>query len=115
MSSYRIAIVGPQESVSGFALLGVDIVPARDIQEGIAALHRLKKEAVEERGVQRNVYGIVFATEDIVSALSPEDQRRLSRGALPAIVPLPAVAGGTGYGLERLKQITERAIGSNIL
>jgi V/A-type H+-transporting ATPase subunit F len=115
MSSYRIAIVGPQESISGFALLGVDTVPVNTPQEGIAALHRLKKDAVEERGVARNVYGIVFATEDIMSALSPDDERRLSRGALPAIIPLPAVAGGTGYGLERLKKITEHAIGSNIL
>ncbi len=40
--------------------------------------------------------------------------RRASKG-YRAIIPLPAVAGGTGYGLERLKKITEHAIGSNIL
>jgi V/A-type H+/Na+-transporting ATPase subunit F len=115
MSSYRIAIVGPREAVAGFALLGVDVVAATHADEAIAHLYRLKKAMRIEDGRERNVYGVIFVAEDLLQQLSPDDERRLSRGALPAIVPLPSHRGATGYGLLRLKRIVERAVGSDIL
>lgn len=116
MSNYRIAIVGQKEAIQGFALLGVDIVPAHTGPEAAEALLRLKKEmSLDETGRERNRYAIVFVTEDLASQLSAEDERKLARGTLPAISPLPSFRGSTGYATERLKRIVERAIGSNIL
>lgn len=116
MSTYRIAIVGSRQSVQGFSLLGADIVPAESTAEAIAELYRLKKVMTkDDRGVERNAYAIVFVTEDLASGIPPEDEKKLARGALPAIIPLPSHRGSSGYGLARLKRIVERAVGSDIL
>ena len=116
MSSYRIAIVGQKEAVQGFALLGLDIVPAYDTNEAVDALLRLKRQMrTDDTGREHNEYAIVFVTEDLASGISPDDERKLSRGALPAIIALPSHRGSTGYSLERLKRIVERAVGSDIL
>lgn len=114
--NHRIAIVGSKEAVSGFSLLGIHAVPASSQEEALSKLFELKKEmARDENGIERNVYAIVFVTEEFLADLSPDDEKRLTRGALPAIIPLPSHAGSTGYGMERLNRIVERAIGSNIL
>ena len=120
--NYKLAIVGSPEAVSGFALLGAEIVPALNSQEAINALLRLKRETqTDSSGVERPTYAIVFVTEDLASGMSPEDEKKLSRGALPAIVPLPdhrAAEEDTKierYGLQRLRHIVERAVGTDIL
>lgn len=116
MSKYQIAIVGPKDAVAGFALLGVRVAAAQSTQEAAETLLRLKKEMrKDEDGIERNVYGIVFVSEDLLSGLSIDDQKKLARGALPAIIPLPSHRGATGFGQDRLKRIVERAIGSDIL
>lgn len=116
MNGYRIAIVGTREAVAGFALLGLDVVPVDDRAKLVEELYRLKKEtAKDDRGMERNRYAIVFITEDLAAAVSPDDEKKLSKGALPAFIPLPSHKGPSGYGLERLKRIVERAIGSDIL
>lgn len=116
MSAYKIAIVGPKEAVEGFALLGIHIVPTSSHQEAVKALLELKKAThTDEHGRERHLYGILFVLEDVVSSMSPDDERKLSRGTLPAIVPLPSHRGSTGYAAERLRKLVERAVGSNIL
>lgn len=113
---YRIAIVGTKETVGGFALLGVDIVPVDNGEQAVEELLRLKKTLQkDEKGVDRNTYAIIFITEDLAGAISPDDEKKLARGALPAIIPIPSHRGSTGYGLERLRRIVERAVGSDIL
>lgn len=116
MSNYKIAIVGQKEAVQGFALLGVDIVPAYSTAEAVENLYKLKKATqTDDTGRERNQYAIVFVTEDLMAGISAEDERRLSKGALPAIISLPSHRGSSGYALDRLKRIVERAVGSNIL
>lgn len=113
--SYRIAIVGSRDAVAGFALLGVDVVAVTDSTDVPAELFRLKKSLRMENGKERNTYGIVFVSEELLQALPAEDMKRLSKGALPAVIPLPSHHGSSGYGLARLKSIVERAVGSDIL
>lgn len=113
---YRLAIVGSKEAVAGFAILGADIKAANTTEEAVEALLSLKKEMqTDDKGIERNKYAIVFITEDLASGISPEDEKKLARGALPAIIPVPSHKGSTGYGLQRLKRIVERAVGSDIL
>jgi V/A-type H+-transporting ATPase subunit F len=115
MSTYRIAIVGQKEAVAGFALLGIDVMTVQDAVEAVKELFRLKKMTSVVDGKERNAYGVVFVSEDLLQGASPDDHRRLARGALPAIVPLPSHRGSTGYSMQRLKSFIERAIGSDIL
>lgn len=114
--NYKLAIVGSAEAIAGFALLGAETFPANTAEEATEALFKLKKEMqVDEKGIERNVYAIVFITEDLASGITPDDEKKLAKGALPAIVPLPSHKGSSGYGMARLKRIVERAIGSDIL
>ncbi|PIR52933.1 V-type ATP synthase subunit F [Candidatus Peregrinibacteria bacterium CG10_big_fil_rev_8_21_14_0_10_49_10] len=113
---YRIAMVGSKEAVGGFALLGADIVPVQSSAQAVEELYNLKRTMTkDEQGIERNTYAIVFITEDLSSGISPEDEKKLARGALPAIIPIPSHQGSTGYGLQRLRRIVERAVGSDIL
>ncbi len=112
---YKIAIVGTRQAVAGFSLLGVDIVPVESSDEAVEELMRLKKETRTEGGREVQTYAIVFITEDLAGSISPDDEKKLARGALPAIIPLPSHQGSSGYGLTRLKRIVERAVGSDIL
>ncbi|MCA9370347.1 MAG: V-type ATP synthase subunit F [Candidatus Peregrinibacteria bacterium] len=112
---YKIAIVGSREAIAGFSLLGVDTVPADSSQQAVEELMRLKKETRNENGREVQTYAIIFVTEDMAQGMSPDDEKKLAKGALPAIIPLPSHQGSTGYGLERLKRIVERAVGSDIL
>lgn len=113
---YRIAMVGPEEAVAGFSLLGVHIHPAHTAEEALKALYALKKAThLDDSGRERQTYAIVFVAEDLIANLSQEDERRLSRGALPAIVPLPSHRGSSGQAVERLRHLVERAVGSDIL
>jgi V/A-type H+-transporting ATPase subunit F len=113
---HRIAIVGSREAVGGFALLGIDIVPVRSTTEAVEELYRLKKTTQpDDHGIERPLYAIVFLTEDLASGIHPDDEKKLARGALPAIIPIPSHEGASGYGPARLKRIVERAVGSDIL
>ncbi len=112
----RIAIVGPQEVIAGFTLLGADIVAAHSQIEALEILYRLKKETQrDERGIERPMYGIIFVSEYLMTNLPIEEERKLAKGALPAIIPLPSHRGSTGFSSDRLRRIVERAVGSNIL
>jgi V/A-type H+/Na+-transporting ATPase subunit F len=112
----RIAFVGPEESVRAFALLGVDIVPAREQGEAIAHIHRLRKDMTkDDRGIERNTYAIIFVSEHLVHDLPREEEAKFSGSFLPAIIPTPSNRGNATAGVARLKKLVERAVGSDIL
>jgi vacuolar-type H+-ATPase subunit F/Vma7 len=112
----KIAFVGPEESVRAFSLLGVEIVPARTQPEALAELHRLRKAmAKDDRGIERNEYAIVFVSEHLVHDLPREDEAKFASTFLPAIIPTPSNKGDASAGVERLKKLVERAVGSDIL
>lgn len=115
MSSYRIAMVGSREAVAGFALLGVDIVPVESPEDAQQELLRLRRVTATDGGVERPLYAIIFVSEDLMEGIAPDDERKLAQNVLPAVIPLPSHRGSTGYGLERLRRIVERAVGSDIL
>ena len=76
----------------------------KESSEGLKVIATLARECAGGKEITAFAGGI-----------SAEDEKKLSRGALPAIIPLPSHQGSSGYGLARLKRIVERAIGSDIL
>jgi V/A-type H+/Na+-transporting ATPase subunit F len=114
--NYKIAIVGPKDAIAGFSLLGADTKTVNTGAQAVEMLYALKKEKrLDSDGIERQAYAIIFITEDFAQSISADDEKRLSKGALPAIVPVPSHKGSTGYSVQRLKRIVERAIGSDIL
>lgn len=111
--TYRIAIIGPEDVVSGFRALGVDAHPAESSTALLETLARIKRAQTDEADGVR--YAVVIVTESLVATVPPDDWERASRGVLPAVVVLPDLTGSSGEGIRKLRRLAERAIGSDIL
>lgn len=101
---YKIGVLGDRDSVYGFGALGLRVFPVEEAEEGARLLRRLAEEG----------YAVLYVTEALCAQL-PEELERLRERPLPAVVPIPGVAGNTGMGLEQVKRSVEQAVGSNIL
>lgn len=99
---YRVAVVGDQESIYGFTVLGMEAVEAQSAQEAKAILERLIEEQFE-------IIYVIEALYEQLQGMMMEEQ------LLPAIIPIPGVLGNTGCGMARVKRSVERAVGSDIL
>jgi V/A-type H+-transporting ATPase subunit F len=106
---YKIAVMGDQDSIYGFAALGLDIFPikARN-EEALLEGSRKLRELVNEE------YAVIYITEALAEILK-EDILRYSSEKIPAIIPIPGVSGNTGLGLRMVKRSVEKAVGSDIL
>lgn len=111
--NYNIAIVGPKEAIIGFKAVGLTPFFCNETQAGIELLQKIKKETNDPSHSEK--YAIVFITEELAQSIPTDDWAKLTSEALPAIISLPSHQGSTGFGLERLNRIVERAVGSNIL
>lgn len=131
-SDYKIAIVGPKKVVSGFKSLGVDAFNAEDAENAVAVIRELRAKGKDDlparlperersqtgdaqAGSTETPYAVVIVTENLVSNMSEDDYARITKGALPALVVLPGLEGSTGQSKKKLKELTERAVGSDIL
>lgn len=101
---YKIGVLGDRDSVYGFGALGLRVFPVEEAEEGARLLRHLAEEG----------YAVLYVTEALCAQL-PEELERLRERPLPAVVPIPGVAGNTGMGLEQVKRSVEQAVGSNIL
>ncbi|MBT4384737.1 V-type ATP synthase subunit F [Candidatus Peregrinibacteria bacterium] len=111
MSKYEIAIIGPREVVLGFKAIGLQTEFSMNAEETLQKLTELKSQKVDER----EKYAIIFILESHAKNIPKEEYKKITNDALPAIIALPGPEGSTGFGIERLGQIVEKAIGSNIL
>lgn len=101
---YKIAVIGDYGSIYGFAALGLDTFPVKDLEEAKAQFHQLAGGA----------YAVIYITEALAAQLEHEIEKY--RGAvLPAIILIPGVSGNTGAGIDSVKKSVEQAVGSDIL
>lgn len=101
---YKIAVLGPYDSIYGFAALGLDIFPASAPEEG---RHILRQLAGDE-------YAVIYVTEGLAAAMSQEIEKYKEQ-LLPAIILIPGIAGNTGAGVRGVKASVEQAVGSDII
>ena len=101
---YKIAVLGPYDSIYGFATLGLDIFPVQDAASGAASFRRI----VEEE------YAIVYITEGLAASLTREIEACRDK-MLPAVILIPGISGNTGAGVQNVKKSVEQAVGSDIL
>lgn len=107
-TNYRIAAIGPTELISGLQAIGITAFPATSGAEAVQHLTAIRTGDVP--------YGCVCITESIVHQLTTEE---LSGGkdaeSLPVILTIPDLHSDKDSGLEKLRELTKRAIGSDIL
>ncbi len=112
-TKHDIAIVGPRDVVLGFKAIGVNTHFTENAEQTLETLQKLKMETLEGKDLCR--YAIIFILENDAKAIPTDEYKKVTADALPAIIALPGPEGSTGFGLDRLGEIVEKAIGSNIL
>ncbi len=101
---YRIAVMGPYDSIFGFSALGLDIFPVSRPEEAAQTLGQL---------AQGN-YAVVYCTEDTAASIADEIARYKTQ-TKPAVILIPGVSGNTGQGIRDVHACVEQAVGSDIL
>ena len=101
---YKIAVMGDRDSVMGFKVLGLDVFPVTDPEEGRTTLRRLAREP----------YAIIYITEQLAARITDEVSRYKDQ-LTPAIILIPGKEGSLGIGMSKVSESVERAIGANIL
>lgn len=97
---YKAAAIGSYDSIYGFASAGMEIIPVNSEQECIDAFSK----------TLRGDYGAVFITENFAAALSG-----LITQPLPAVMFIPSQEGSSGFGMNELHKMVEKAAGADIL
>ncbi len=101
---YKVAVMGPYDSIYGFAALGLHTFPVTDGEEGKKLLRQL---AAEE-------YAVVYVTEGLAAEINSEIEKYKEQ-LLPAIILIPGIAQNTGAGVAGVKKSVEKAVGSDII
>jgi len=112
-TNHDLAIIGPKDIVLGFKAIGVYTHFTENAEQTLETLQKLKAETIEGKDLCR--YAIIFILESDAKAIPQDEYKKITADALPAIIALPGPEGATGFGLDRLGEIVEKAIGSNIL
>ncbi|MCA9357681.1 hypothetical protein KC902_00280 [Candidatus Kaiserbacteria bacterium] len=112
-NEYKIAIVGPADTVSGFKALGVEPFAANTADEALEQLRQIRQQTLDP--VSEKKYAIVCIIEDLVTMVDQAEYAKVVEGALPAVVLLPGPEGSSGFAIERLRRLAEQAVGSAII
>lgn len=110
---YKIAIVGPADTVSGFKALGVEPFAAQDADEALQQLRNIKQQTLDPES--KDKYAIVCIIESLMALVDQAEYAKVVEGALPAVVLLPGPEGSSGFAIERLRRLAEQAVGSSII
>lgn len=102
---YKIAVMGDQDSIYGFAALGLEPFSVTDPQEAERTL----------RDLAQGEYAVIYITEALAAQIEPAIDRYRSAGLLPAIILIPGASGNTGRGMTAVKKSVEQAVGSDII
>ena len=101
---YKIALLGNEDTILGFKLLGVHLFPITKKEEAIKTLNKLVKEK----------YAVVFITEEIARKIMDKIEE-LQKISLIGFTIIPSKVENKKMGLELLKRNIEKAIGTDIL
>ena len=96
--------VGERDVVLAFQAMGMRVIPAETKEAIASAVFTLAEEGVP----------VIFITER-AAQLSPESLERYKTSASTSIVPIPGSQGSDGFGMRRVKQNVEKAIGAELL
>lgn len=103
MQKDKIAIVGDKDIILVFKAIGIDVFPVLSASEAETIIKDIAKD-----------YALIYITENYAKELDILLQRYESR-PYPIIVPIPSVDGSIGYGMQKIKDNVEKAVGINIL
>lgn len=110
---YRLAIVGPNDMVSGFQALGVEAFDATDQHQALEQLRIIRH--INNDSADSRTYAVVCVIDDVLRGVDQTEYAKVVAGALPAVVVLPGPNGSSGVAVERLRLLAQKAVGSSII
>jgi V/A-type H+-transporting ATPase subunit F len=102
-SEHEVAIIADKETGMAFKSIGIQPLCAESREEAESLLRKVSEE-----------FKIIFVTEDLAQHLIGVITEYASQ-TLPIIIEIPSFRGSLGLGREKMKRITERAVGADIL
>jgi len=105
----RTVALGPKELLSGLAAFGVEMRHVTEKDEALTILNTIRS------GQTVTPYAIVFVVESIVREWNEEEYAEALGSELPIVLTIPDLTSSADAGLEKLRALTKRAIGSDIL
>lgn len=112
---YNIAIVGPTHVTAGFGALGVVPFAAATGEEAQTVLEQLVASSRNDDANNKKKFAVIIVIESLLRQIAPKDYARLTRGTLPAIITISGTEGASDYMSNRLRDLTIRAIGADII
>jgi vacuolar-type H+-ATPase subunit F/Vma7 len=107
----KIAVIGNADSILLYKSVGCQPFSITKSSEAEKVLSQILIDSREE-----DEYAIIFVEEYYFKNLSEDLRLKMSKRPLPAVIPVPSASdGNSDYAFKRLSEITERAIGSDIL
>lgn len=103
--------LGPREVIQGLAAFGVVI---RDVFEKDTALQTLR-DIRHATASGKESYAVVFIVESLITGMNEKEYQELLGNELPVVLTIPDLSSKPSAGLEKLRALTKRAIGTDIL
>ena len=98
----NIGILGRDENLLAFGVLGITVIRVQSIEEAETALVKMKD------------FGLVFLSEDLAGPLSSTISQMEESGG-PVFLFLPETRGTESLGRQRLSRYVEQAVGADII
>lgn len=102
--SHKIGVIGNDNSVLIYRMLGFDVFHIMNSQEASNKVDELAKDE----------YGVIYITEQVAETIS-DTIHKYDEEILPAIILIPDHTGSRGIGKRRVQENVEKAVGQNIL
>jgi len=110
---YQIAVVGPEDVVSGFKALGVHVFDANDADTALATIKQLREQTT--KGETGDHYATIFVIDHLLRDIPSEEYEKVTSGPLPAVIAIPGLKADKEAGKRKLRVLAKKAIGSDIL
>ena len=105
MQDYRVAVIGDLDSIVAYRGLGITVAAVETGSDPVPQLQDL---------IDSGEYAVIYLTETVAErAEAVLDRYRDS--FLPALIPIPAATGTTGYGWTNIEAAVRKAVGFDIL
>ncbi|MCB9809765.1 hypothetical protein H6771_02215 [Candidatus Peribacteria bacterium] len=111
--TYSLAVIGSPSTVLLYRAVGAVPFAVSTVAEAEETLHHMMRTAQEG---DTEYYAVCFVEEQLFQKLSDQIRDKMAKRSLPAVIPVPTgeQKGKTPYGVQRINEIVERAIGTNI-
>lgn len=103
MKKGKIAVIGDIDVVQLFKAIGMDTFSVCSKEETEFKIKEIEKD-----------YAVIYVTENYAIELT-DLIKKYEKKAYPIIVPIPSVNSNSNYGLSKIKENVEKAVGINIL